>query len=393
VPKHGKVTTVVQLAADSVTTGPIGGPPPFAAADAVAEASEFLEMCRREMRPASVARGRIDEIADEFRRTGTYRHTPDELWYGARLAWRNSLDCLGKSAWQQLVVHDRRDITTPDDTFEGCVEHLQAATNGGRVRALLTAFAPAGADGRGIRIWNSQLVCYAGYQSADGSVVGDGAMVRFTDAVRALGWHGAGTPYDVLPIVIQAPGREPRWYPVPADAVVEVDITHPDLPWFPSLGLRWYAHPAISNQLLRIGGVSYPAAPFSGWYSCSEVALRNLAEASRYDALPAIATRMGLDMSSHRTLWRDRALVELMRAVVHSFDQQGVTIIDHHLVTAAFLRHERRETAAGRPTRARWSSLVMATGAVTHSVLPRHYVDEFVLPNFWPQPVLGNDNG
>jgi nitric-oxide synthase len=341
------------------------------------------------MRPGSVTPGRLGEITNEFRRIGTYRHTPDELSYGARLAWRNSLDCLGKSAWRQLMVHDRRDIATPDDVFEGCVEHLRAATNGGRVRALLTAFAPAGPGSRGIRIWNSQLVSYAGYRSADGSVVGDKAMVKFTDAVRALGWHGAGTPYDVLPIVVQAPGCEPQWYPVPADAIIEVAIIHPDLPWFASLGLRWYAHPAISNQLLRIGGVSYPAAPFSGWYTCSEVALRNLAEASRYDALPAIATHMGLDMSSRRTLWSDRALVELMRAVIHSFDQQGVTIIDHHLATDAFLRHERRETTAGRPTHARWSSLVLATGAATRNTLPRHYTEEFVLPNFWPQPVLG----
>jgi nitric-oxide synthase, bacterial len=369
--------------------GPVAGRPPFAAADVFAEASEFLSTRHRELQQGSVPPARLAEIAVEARRTGTYRHTPDELSYGARIAWRNSLDCLGKSAWRQLMVRDRRELAKPDDVFEGCLEHLRAATNGGRIRAVLTAFAPAGPDGRGVRLCNSQLVRYAGYRSADGSVVGDKATVRFTDAVLALGWRGAGTPYDVLPIVVQAPGGEPRWYRIPANAVMEVPITHPELPWFESVGLRWYAHPAISNQLLRVGGVSYPAAPFSGWYTCSEVALRNLADTSRYDALPAIASRMGLDTSSRRTLWRDRALVELMRAVVHSYDQHGVTIVDHHFITAAFLRHERRETAAGRATRARWSSLVQATGAATHSMLPRHYTEEFVLPNFWPQSVLG----
>lgn len=30
------------------------------------------------------------------------------------------------------------------------------------------------------------------------------------------------------------------------------------------LGLRWYAVPAISHMRLRIGGLSYPAAPFNG---------------------------------------------------------------------------------------------------------------------------------
>ena len=37
------------------------------------------------------------------------------------------------------------------------------------------------------------------------------------------------------------------------------------------LGLRWHAVPAISNMPLRIGGITYPAAPFNGWYLNTEI--------------------------------------------------------------------------------------------------------------------------
>ena len=90
---------------------------------------------------------------------------------------------------------------------------------------------------------------------------------------------------------------------------------------------------------LAIGGVTYPAAPFNGWYIGTEIGARNLADAERYDLLPVVAERMGLDTCTERTLWRDRALVELMRAVLHSFDAAGVTMTDHHTESRRFLKH------------------------------------------------------
>jgi nitric-oxide synthase, bacterial len=356
------------------------------------EAAEFLRICQREKGPGVVPPERADEVARQVREAGTYRHTTAELRYGAQLAWRNALDCIGKGAWQKLIVRDARAAVTADEVFDACLGHLRSSTNGGRIRPVLTVMSPQDAAGQGIRIWNGQLVRYAGYRSAGGSVVGDGGTVRFTEAVRSLGWTGNGSPFDVLPLVIQAPGDRPRWYEIPRDAVLEVPITHPDFPWFGDLGLRWYAHPAISNQLLRIGGISYPAAPFSGWYTCTEIAAQNLADPGRYNVLPKIAERMGLDMSSSRTLWRDMALTALMRAVMHSYDERGVTIIDHHFAAAAFARHHRRETAAGRPTYARWSSLISVTGAYAQTVSRASCREEVILPNFFSQPVLGDDD-
>ncbi|WP_263399735.1 nitric oxide synthase oxygenase [Saccharopolyspora pogona] len=43
-----------------------------------------------------------------------------------------------------------------------------------------------------------------------------------------------------------------------------------------------------------------------------------------------MAERLGIDTSTERTLWRDRAIVEINRAVLFSFDSARVTITDHH---------------------------------------------------------------
>ena len=39
-------------------------------------------------------------------------------------------------------------------------------------------------------------------------------------------------------------------------------------------------------------------------------------------------------------MWRDRALVEMVRAVQHSFDVAGVTMADHHGESKRFLTHD-----------------------------------------------------
>lgn len=38
-------------------------------------------------------------------------------------------------------------------------------------------------------------------------------------------------------------------------------------------------------MLLEIGGLEFPAAPFSGWYMSSEIGMRNLCDPHRYNIL------------------------------------------------------------------------------------------------------------
>lgn len=349
------------------------------------EALQFLSDWGRES--GRDVRGRRSAVDAELVTTGSYRHTDDELLYGCRVAWRNAVRCIGRGYWRLLNVIDARAAGTSKEVFEACVQHLRSATNGGKVQLLITVFPARRPATAGFRIWNAQLIRYAGHRMPDGSIVGDPETVELTDFVEQHGWRGTGGRFDVLPLVVEDPGGRIEWFDLPQDAVLEVPITHPTVGEFDQLGLRWYAHPAISNQSLRIGGVTYPAAPFSGWYTATEVAARNLSDRGRYNALPAVAEMLGLDTRSDRTLWKERALIELMAAVLYSYDQCGVTMVDHHFADASFVRHEERERREGRDVPGRWRSLVSPSAPATTSVFHRDYEDAIRLPNFFPQPL------
>jgi nitric-oxide synthase len=340
-----------------------------------AEAEEFLAQFHAETTQATPLARRVWQVRDEIDATGTYVHTREELEFGARLAWRNAARCIGRLYWKSLHLRDRRHVTAPADVAAECVEHLRESTRGGRIRSTITVFAPDRPGTPGPRIHNDQLIRYAGHRTPAGRVRGDGKYVEFTDRAVALGWRRpdpAGR-FDVLPLLVSAGDAEPEIFELPPDAVLEVPLSHPDHDWFAGLRLRWHAVPAISNMPLEVGGITYPAAPFNGWYLGTEIGARNLVDADRYDLLPVIAERLGLDTSSERTLWRDRALVEMVRAVQHSFDVAGVTMADHHNESRRFLRHVEREERAGRRCPADWSWIVPPVSGGLTPVYHRYY--------------------
>ena len=120
--------------------------------------------------------------------------------------------------------------------------------------------------------------------------------------------------------------------------------------------------------------MTYPAAPFNGWYLGTEIGARNLVDADRYNLLPVVADRLGLDTRSESArMWRDRALVEMVRAVQYSFDVAGVTMADHHSESQRFLTHLAREESAGRRCPADWSWIVPpVSGGLTPGLPPDH---------------------
>ena len=71
----------------------------------------------------------------------------------------------------------------------------------------------------------------------------------------------------------------------PNHIIKEVPIWHDQYPKLAELGLKWYAVPIISNMDLKIGGITYPTAPFNGWYMVTEIGVRNFTDSYRYNLL------------------------------------------------------------------------------------------------------------
>lgn len=358
---------------------------PAAPVDLV-EAEEFLRLYYEEHPRSGSVEPRLAEVRAEVTHTGTYAHSTDELAFGARVAWRNASRCIGRLYWRTLLVRDLREVHQPDEIFEELVQHLHVAGQRDRsvIRPVISVFAAHVPGTPVTRLWNEQLIRYAGHREDDGGIVGDPRYADFTDAVKQRGWVGKpDEAFDVLPIMLETAGTGVRLYELPDQAVWEVSIGHPELDWFTELGLRWHAVPTISNMRLRVGGVDYPLAPFNGWYMGTEIGARNLADADRYDRLPVIAERMGLDTSHERTLWRDRALVELNRAVLWSFDEAGARISDHHGESQRFLAHVAREARVGRATPADWTWIVPPLSGGTTGVFHRYYHEADQRPNFY----------
>ena len=157
-------------------------------------------------------------------------------------------------------------------------------------------------------------------------LIGDSHSTAFTDFCQELGWQGEGTNFDVLPLVFSIDGKAPIYKEIPKEEVKEVSIEHPEYP-ISSLGAKWYGVPMISDMRLEIGGISYTAAPFNGWYMGTEIGARNLADHDRYNLLPAVAEMMDLDTSRNGTLWKDKALVELNVAVLYSFKNKELVLL------------------------------------------------------------------
>jgi nitric-oxide synthase len=362
------------------------------------EAVDFLRQFHDEQPTAGPVEDRLEAVQAEIAATGTYTHTAAELTFGARVAWRNASRCIGRLYWNSMLVLDRRSSRTGDRIFSDVVTHLRIASGGARVgagdaagghgqlRPVITIF-PAAVPGRPYaRIWNEQLIRYAGYRNADGSVVGDPRYIEFTESLVDRGWTGKREAFDVLPLVIETPTEGVRLFELPDAAVAEVPILHPEFRWFAELGLRWHAVPAIANMRLTIGGVNYPAAPFNGWYMGTEIGARNFADVERYNMLPVIAARMDLDTTRESTLWRDRALVELNLAVLWSFEKAGFRISDHHTESRRFLTHIAREERAGRSTPADWSWIVPPMSGSTTPVFHRYYSEADQRPAFYLDP-------
>ncbi|UTR07646.1 nitric oxide synthase oxygenase [Alkalihalobacillus sp. LMS6] len=341
------------------------------------KARAFIKQFYEETGQPNVA-SRLTAILAEINKSGTYTLTTEELTYGAKLAWRNSNRCIGRLFWERMHVIDAREAETEEDVFKALCHHLSYATNEGKIIPTITVF-PVGER---VRIWNHQLIRYAGYEK-NGRIIGDPASLEFTRYCQSLGWTGAESDFDLLPFVFSVGENRPVFYPIPDNLVKEVELEHPTFNSFKELALKWYAVPIIADMRLEIGGLSFYAAPFNGWYMGTEIGARNLADDFRYNRLEQVADRLGINRSKESSLWRDEALVELNRAVLHSFQQAGVSIVDHHTAAKQFQQFIKNEEKENRSVTGDWTWLIPPMSPAQTKIFHQSFHDEMNSPNFF----------
>ncbi|KAM6460454.1 nitric oxide synthase, inducible isoform 1-T3 [Liasis olivaceus] len=332
------------------------------------QATEFIHLFYNTLQEADTEQhtARLEAVAREIERTGTYQLTKEELVFATKQAWRNAPRCIGRIQWSNLQVFDARSCTSAKEMFEHLCRHLEYSTNGGNIRSAITVF-PHRTDGKhDFRIWNSQLIQYAGYQMPDGSIVGDPANVEFTQLCIQLGWKAKYGCFDVIPLVLQAGGQDPELFELPPELILEVSMEHPTYEWFKDLDLKWYAVPAVSNMLLEVGGLEFTACPFNGWYMGTEIGVRDFCDARRYNILQEVGRRMGLETNKLSSLWKDKAVIEVNVAVLHSFQKQNITIMDHHSAAESFMKYMQNEYRIRGGCPADWVWLVPPiSGSIT----------------------------
>ncbi|XP_050084413.1 nitric oxide synthase isoform X1 [Anopheles aquasalis] len=385
---HGKAPEVMlcsrEVCLGSVLTIHTCGTEPRKSDVVLQHAKDFLDQyyssIRRLKSPAHDTRWQ--QIQKEVAATGSYHLTETELIYGAKLAWRNSARCIGRIQWSKLQVFDCRYVTTTSGMFEAICNHIKYATNKGNLRSAITIF-PQRTDGKhDYRIWNQQIISYAGYKNADGKIIGDPANVEFTDFCIKLGWKSKRTEWDILPLVVSANGHDPDYFDYPPDLILQVPLSHPQFKWFAELDLRWYAVPMVSGMLFDCGGIQFTATAFSGWYMSTEIGCRNLCDTNRRNLLEPIAIKMGLDTRNPTSLWKDKALVEINIAVLHSYQSRNITIVDHHTASESFMKHCENETKLRNGCPADWIWIVPPMSASVTPVFHQEMALYYLRPSF-----------
>ncbi|CAC5367656.1 Nitric oxide synthase, inducible,Nitric oxide synthase, endothelial,Nitric oxide synthase oxygenase,Nitric oxide synthase, brain,Nitric oxide synthase [Mytilus coruscus] len=306
---------------------------------------------------SSEHRKRWDNVVSSVNKTGTYDLTVDELEFGSKQAWRNAPRCIGRIQWANLQIFDARNVKTGQGMFEAICRHIKYATNNGKIRSAITVFKQRTDENHDYRVWNTQLISYAGYKQPDGSIIGDPINVDFTETVTKMGWRGRNGRFDVLPIIVQANGGAPEWFEIPSKLILQVPIKHPKYPKFNELGLKWFCVPAVSNMKFDCGGLEFTASPFNGWYMSTEIACRDFCDKQRYNLLEEIAEALGLDTKSNPAAWKDNAVVETNIAVLHSFQTIGCTLVDQHTASEQFMTfmHNEYKQRGGCPADWVWA--------------------------------------
>jgi nitric-oxide synthase, bacterial len=351
------------------------------------EAYAFLRLYHQEAgKPSAALQKRWGEVQYNLKKRGSYWHTEEELAFGARVAWRNHGRCIGRLFWDSLEVVDCRGMGSPEQIIARMSAHMREANRGNCGRPIISIFEPVSECGIPSYVESAQIAQYAGHLKEDGSVIEDRQNVETTRISVSLGYRVPEpiSHFDLLPVLLRDKTNRRLQSSLPADCVREVNICHPNFERFRELGLKWYAVPCVSGMILTIGGIDYPCAPFSGFYLATEIGSRDFADKKRYDLLPKIAECMELSAEDRETpLWRDRALTELNIAVLSSFKEAGVAILDHHTASNQYMEFHGREQAQGRRVPGDWRWIVPPQASAACDVFHLRMKNFHPVPNYY----------
>merc|ERR1712123_460883 len=110
--------------------------------------------------------------------------------------------------------------------------------------------------------------------------------------------------FDFLPLVVSGKDGVPHFQELAVDIQekLRVKIKHPSIRAINDLNIEWFGLPGVSSMMLEIGGIQFPASPFTGWYQVTEIANRDLLDSQRYNLLLPLGKAMNLDTSTNTNL-------------------------------------------------------------------------------------------
>merc|ERR550532_3807777 len=175
---------------------------------------------------------------------------------------------------------------------------------------------------------------------------------------------------------------KPHYYEMPEELLLEVKIRHPTIEAITNLNLKWLGLPGVSSMMFECGGLQFPASPFAGWYQGTEVASRDFLDPQRYNLLYKIGEAMGLDTSSNASLWKDEVALELNKAVLSSYKEAGVSMVDHFTQADQFVSHLQEETRVRGGCPADWVWIVPPQSGSLVSTFHQEMLNYHLSPSF-----------
>ena len=116
-----------------------------------------------------------------------------------------------------------------EEVYKSICDHIIFSSKTGSIRPAISVFRSRLAGKKDLfRIWNKQLISFAGYEKEDGTVVGDKGSIEFTKFCQRLGWKGAGGRFDILPLILSGDDQVPRIFEIPENIIKMVKIEHPE---------------------------------------------------------------------------------------------------------------------------------------------------------------------